>query len=194
MSKRKTTRKRRWKLTSREAWPWWVVAGVAVAAFGSLGAILALTPEYSPVAMQAAFILTLLQVVAVLWRSRTMSWWSQMASANLAMLFFLGIGIRAWGAVVPDMKVWLPVVAVGYLLALALPALQPRLSEFLYREQLAPQTRLGRGCLTFSVAVLPAAGISGYWLYEVSERARRGEIAFLVGGALGIVTAIGLTQ
>jgi len=187
----KRKRGKRWSWKSA---PWWVGGGLALFVFGSFGALLALVPDYSPGALRVGVALMVAGVVVGSWGTQTKSWWSQMASVNLLMLSFLSLGIRFLAAVVPGTWVWLPLVLMGYLLALALPLVHPRLSEKLAREQIAPQTRFGRGCLAFSAAMLPAAGLSGYWLYEFSKRAGRQELAYVLGGVLGFVVAIGGTQ
>ena len=194
MSKRKTTRKRRWKLSSPQSWPWWLSSSLALLVYGSFGGILAYAPDYSPAALRAAVVLTSAQVVVSGWGSQTKTWWSQVAYMNLWMLFLMGIGIRFWAAVVPGIWLWVPLVLGGYLFAFILPLVRPSLSEKLAREQITPQTKPGRGCLAFSGAMLPIAGLSGYWLYEFSKRAGLEELGHLLGGVLFLAPAIGGTQ
>jgi len=188
------SRKKRRKASSPENWPLWRVGGLAVLVFGGMSLGLAFVPDYSPAATAAAVVMGPGTVIAAIWGARTKSWWSQIAYMALWMLFFLGFGIRMWAAVIPASWLWAPLVVGGYLLAWALPAVQPRLSAILLREQLAPQTRFGQGCMRWSLALLLGAGASGYWVYEVSRRAGHFDLAWLAGGGLSIAVAIGWSQ
>src|SRR3989304_5161346 len=189
MSKRKTTRKRRWKLSSPESWPWWMGVAMVLLVFGALGAVMALVPNYSPTALRVAGAMTLSGVLAAALGGRTKSWWSQVAYMALWMLFFLGLGIRMWAAVIPAAWLWAPLVSGGDLVAGALAALHPEVSATLLREQLAPETRFGQGCLRVSLALLPGAGVSGYWVYEFSKRAGQLDILLLIAGGGSIAVA-----
>lgn len=71
---------------------------------------------------------------------------------------FLGLAVRAWADVIGSVWFWLIFLLALYLLAWALPVLHPKLSAFLWREQIAPEMCLGRGCLALALALLPVAG------------------------------------
>ena len=167
---------------------------MAFVALSFPGALLAGVPDYSPVALWAAIVLTVGGTISAALAARPGSWWSRLATAGTYPLLFLGLGVRGWLPVTPFPWLWLPLAVGGYLLAWALPVIHPRLSAWLLREQLAPQTRLGRGCLSVLLAMFPLGGISGYWFYEFSRRAGVPNVSLLVIGGLGIFVAITLSQ
>jgi len=187
-------RRKRRKTSSTESEDWWKVTALSALGFGVFGAVLTFAPDYSPWAMKAAAGMTLSSVIVVAWRARTNSWYSQIMAFNMWMLFLLGIGIRFWSVVVPALWLWLPLIISGYFGAMALPAIRPRLASFLAREQVAPQTKLGRGCLTWTLLVFSGGGATGFWLYSLAKRTERLELAFLVSGALCFIVAVAATQ
>jgi len=140
--------------------PLWKVFGANLLTFGFFGGMLALYPfhSYSPVALAVGAGLGVLGVVVGVRTSRTQDWWGQVAYLCILHLLFLGLAVRAWADVIPGIWFWLIFMLSLYLLAWALPVLHPKIAEFLWREQFAPETRLGRGCMAVSLALLPVIG------------------------------------
>jgi hypothetical protein len=96
----------------------------------------------------------------------------------------LGLTIRAWNAVIPALGLWITLLVGLYVLAWALPAIEPKISALLFREQFAPETRLGRGCLALALAVGGAAAGTGATLGMYGSRYGQENLVFLAIGAL----------
>src|SRR3972149_2739910 len=129
---------RRKRHSSPENWPWWKLGALWFVVLSFSGALLAGVPDYSPVALWAAIVLTVGGTISAALAARPGSWWSRLASASTWPLFFLGFGVRGWLAVVPSPWLWLPLAVGGYVLAWALPVIHPKLSAILLREPLPP--------------------------------------------------------
>lgn len=167
---------------------------MALVTFGGFGGMLALFPEYSPIALAIAAVLVLSAVIAVILGAGRTNWWYQMLVGNSWFLLILGLGIRAWNAVIPALGLWLVLLLGLYLLAWALPAVEPKLSALLTREQLDPKTRLGRGCLAVALAVGPAAGGLGATFGLYGSRYGQEKLVYLVGGSLATIAALAWSQ
>src|SRR3990172_3611373 len=146
---------------SSSTWPWWKAAAIALFTLGGFGAVLTVIPPYSSSAMKVAIGLTLVGTVGAVWGISKANWWGGIVLLNSWFLLILGFAIRAWALVIPQVWIWLMPLVAAYLLAWALPAISPKLSARLLREQFAPETRWGRGCLTLFLVVGPAAGALG---------------------------------
>lgn len=186
------------RLSERPAvidWPWWKVIGLLVFLFGVLTGLLTLVPYYSSVALAIGIGLSVAGTIPVVWLRiwRTPNWWMEVAYAVVWPLFFLGLGARLLAAIIPVIWVWLIPLLAAYLLAWALPALNPALSALLWREQTAPQTRLGRGCLILMLPLAPVAGTIGASVGMFGSRffEDRAPI-YLIMGMLGSIVAIGM--
>jgi len=173
-----------------EGWPWWKVTGIAVLSFGSLATILAVFPRSSPTAVAAGVIVAAAGVASMIRSWKSYSWWSRLGTLQAYPLLLYLIAARAWADILPETLLWIAAFSVAYLLALALPVIDFRLSAFVAREQTDPQTRLGRGCLALALILAPlAAGIGGtFGIY--GTRLGRGDTVLLVV-AVGL-SAIGL--
>ncbi len=176
------------------SWPWWKLLMACVVGLGVPGMSLALWPRFSLAAALAAIGLTLLGTIVALASLRRRSWWLRLAFVNTWLLLLLGISVRAFSGMGG-----LGVVAAGltiglYLSAWALPAVAPRASEFLLREQFSPQTRIGQGCMRASLALLPSvAGLAATLGYFGPRFAPKSGISLAIA-ALGSGAAIAAGQ
>lgn len=107
---------------------------------------------------------------AWIWNWKAYSWWSRVSTVAAFSLIILVTGARGFAFALPNPWLWAPPLVAGYLLAWALPAVDPRMSHFLYWEQFTPRTRVGRGCLAISLAVGGSAGALGAGLGMFSSR------------------------
>ena len=82
-------------------------------------------------------------------------------------------------------------VTVSLSLAWIFPALKPTLSSFLWREQTAPQTRLGQALLTTVITIVPVAGVLGASIGMYGSRFGETTFVLLVAASLGSVVSIG---
>jgi hypothetical protein len=76
-------------------------------------------------------------------------------------LFFFVMGTRAITSLSRDGWPWVIPGVIGYLSALSLPALGPGISALVWRELMAPQTRIGRAAMAVGLSLLPIAGVLG---------------------------------
>jgi len=136
--------------------------GVCVFAFGTLALVVwYFPPPPSDPALRLGLGLALVSTGAAMWSWKTYNWWARVAGAGAWTLMFLAIAARSWAFLLPSAWPWAPPVLIGYSLAWALPALAPRLSGFLRRDQTTPRTRLGRILLALGLGIAPVAGALG---------------------------------
>ena len=175
-------------------WPIWKVLILVPIPLGGFAALLAFVPSYSPQALAVGIGLTVVGVVAAVWISISRSWWAAMVFINSWLLLMLGVAIRAWAKVIPQVWLWLVPLVAAYLLAWALPAISPKLSARLLREQLAPETRWGRGCLTLFLVAGPAAGALGASVGMYGSRFGQGTAVIIVIAVLFSAVSVGFAQ
>ena len=185
---------RRLDQPSSSTWPWWKAAAIALFTLGGFGAVLTVIPPYSSSAMKVAIGLTLVGTVGAVWGISKANWWGGIVLLNSWFLLILGFAIRAWALVIPQVWIWLVPLVAAYLLAWALPAISPTLSARLLREQFAPETRWGRGCLTLFLVVGPAAGTLGASVGMYGSRFGQGNAVMLVIAVLSSAVAVGFAQ
>jgi hypothetical protein len=173
-------------------WPWWKIIGAGFFSFGLFGFIIAIMPPRTALAFVMGVTLTIVAIVVGIWNWRTYSWASQMAASGIWTLPFLIIGIRAWMEVYPI--VWVYPIVIVYLLAWFLPALNPALSKLIWREQTAPQTRIGRIILVLAISMAPVAGALGASAGMFSSRFNGISGVYMIAGPLSFVVAIIVAQ
>jgi hypothetical protein len=164
----------------------------AAAGFAVFAVLLAFLPAFSALAAVVSVTLWLVGLGAVLWGVQTGRWWLQMAYWEVFLLFFFGMGLRSWSALLDRM-------GFGILLALALlvhvaawgfPWLFPRISAALAREQLTPTTRLGRFVQAFSLSLLPGIGGTIFLIQWISEKKGSEDLDTLLIGIIGLTLGI----
>lgn len=158
---------------------------MALIGFGGPAALFAFFPSLSPEAGIVGVGLTVAGVTLAPLAVHRRDWWTQIGVANAWLLIFVGISFRAFVELGP-LGLWCGVLTVLlFAVAWALPALAPQLSALLLREQFAPQTRLGRGCLTAGLALLPTAAGVGATLGYFGPRYGMSTDLLLATAALG---------
>ncbi len=163
-----------------------------VFAFGLSGAMLGFFPPVSVPLIRLGLLFSIPAIVAAMLSWWSFSWWSRMAGAALWTLQIFAIAIRGWILVMGITWIWLVPISSAYLLAWAMPALNPRLSGILWREQTAPQTRTGRTLLGLSLAIGPSAGVLGASLGLFGGRFGETATVVAVGAALASFAAISI--
>ena len=185
---------RRDRPSSSSSWPWWKAAILAPVGLGVFGAALAFVPPYSSNALKVATGLTVAGTVAGVWSVTRPNWWAAIAFVNSWLFLMLGMAMRAWANIIPQVWVWLVPLVAAYVLAWAFPAISPKLSARLLREQFAPETRWGRGCLTLFLVVGPAGGALGASVGMYGSRFGEGSVVMLVLAVLTSAVAVGGAQ
>jgi len=181
-------------ISSQKQLKWWQISGLVLFGFGIFAAILTLFPTYSPVALSVSIIFVFFGMVITIRAIWTQDWWGQFGYINIWMLLVLGTGIRAWNDVIPLPWLWLIVLPGFYILAWALPVIHPKLSAFLLREQLAPETNIGRGCMGWAIIIAPVAGGLGAVLGMYGSRYGQGKLVSLVGACLFTIVPLAIAQ
>jgi len=179
---------------SSNDWPIWKVLILVPIPLGGFAALLAIVPSYSPQALAVGIGLTVVGLVAAVWVVIARSWWGAMVFINSMLLLMLGMAIRAWANLIPQVWVWLVPLVAAYVLAWALPAINPKLSARLLREQMAPETRWGRGCLTLALALGPAAGALGASVGMYGSRFGQGTTVIIAIAVLFSAVSVGFAQ
>lgn len=170
------------------SWPLWRVAVAGLALYGLLSGsvwlVSGLVPEIGlPARVTAAALVLLLGLSFTFWSSRDFSWLSRTANGLLITMAMLGIGALFWPMLLGG--IWLVVIPLLFLalllLAWALPAISGSFSALLWREQIAPQTKLGRASMKWGLALgLGGAGVLGSLAGTSLVRAGKAPIAYLV--------------
>lgn len=172
-------------------WPWWKIAGSTLLGFSIFGAILALIPPVRTL----TFILGLSSVVIAvpigIWNWKSYSWLSRLLFSFLWTIQLLGIGIKTWIYNLPE--IWVYPLSLIYVLAWILPGLIPKFSEILWREQTAPQTKIGKYILGAAISLAPVAGAVGASLGIFTSRFNGLGKTYLIAGPLFITLAIAIS-
>jgi hypothetical protein len=122
------------------------------------------------------------------------SWWQEVAMTNFVLMFFLGFAVRAWAFIALSEWIWIALLLPIYIFAWSMPALLPKASALLFREQYAPETRYGRGCMTIMLIMLPAAGGLGAVFGLHASRSGQEIPAFFLIASLSSAVAVGWGQ
>ena len=181
-------------------WPVSKTVGLALLAYGGMGAILTFSSSVAPIffpriigPVSAAF--SLLGVALTLRSRSTHGWVPRMGAGALYSVLLFGLAWRSWFAVLSGLWLWVIVLTVAMLVALAwaLPAISDSLSATLWREQTNPQTRAGRTIMKWVLGIgLGGVGIAGATLGTSLSRTGEVHIAYLIV-ALG-ATAVAVLQ
>jgi hypothetical protein len=142
--------------------PLWKTILLIVVSLGGLSVVLGFYPTFSPIAIGLGVMLTLISIIAAVVTDKDRAWWKEVLFANSWLIMFLGMAVRAWGALLSGIII--PgIVLVGlYVLAWLMPAINSSLSERIYLSQVAPESKSGRVLLALLIAIAPSvAGVSG---------------------------------
>ncbi len=172
-------------------WPLWKVLLASLVGFGVLGLLPGLMPPISIPTIRLGLLWLVATTAVCVWAWATYNWWARVATAALLSIQWLVIAARSWLLVVASPWMLLVPVLLAYLLAWALPALDPRLSVILWREQTAPQTRIGRALLVLALAVGPSAGVIGASLGMFGSRFGESESVLLAMVVLSSAVGFG---
>jgi len=172
-------------------WAWWQALAASLFVFGLFGALPGFLPPISISAMKLGWFIGVPAVLAGVWSWWNFNWWPRIAFGVLLTLQILLAASRAWFLLIGITWVWLLPILLAYLLAWALPAIKPRVSAILWREQTAPQTRVGQIILVIALAIGPSAGVIGASLGMFGNRFGETDTVILVAAALMTSVAIG---
>jgi hypothetical protein len=167
----------------------WQIIAASVLSFGGFGLVFALIPPFSMDALKIAAIVTFVAVIVAFWNWMTYDWWARLAISAILSLQVLGITARAWLGVPPSIWPWLFPTLLIYIAAWILPATMPRLSRLIWREQSAPQTRLGRALMALMIGLVPIVGGFGAGFGMFGSRFGEAQIVYIVLGILGTFSA-----
>jgi len=120
--------------------------------------ILVTPSSISPTAIWVGVLHTILGPVSAIIGYWKKSLWGVLILIHSWMFIIYATGLRALNAVYPIPIGWLLVFLLMYALAWLLPYIKPALSSSLLREQMAPQTKLGKGCMIIALGGLPTIG------------------------------------
>ena len=176
-------------------WPLWKAVGAAILLYLPFCVILlVIPPAMSTLALLIALSLLVSGSVALIWGRWGDPRTSEVAASFILTLALLAIGLRAWLAWATISWLWICVIVAFFLLAWATPAIAPGLSEWLWREQVAPETRLGRKFLAVSVWMLPAVGVIGATAGLLLARSGEVSLGWFLAAILATASAIAWAQ
>lgn len=165
--------------------------------FGIWMLIIIFLPYYSPGVLPIGLILTMIGVLGAIMIGRGHRRIGQIALGNGLLLFMLSLSAKAWfvilGKFIPWV-IWTIVILLVYILAWMLPRYNPKLSEFLFREQYTPETKIGKLVLDASAKFLPIAGASGALFGMYSSRDGNDNLVMLFIAISFCLVSIALAQ
>lgn len=171
-------------------WSWWKITGAGLIGFGLFGFIIAFMPPRSMIMQVLGITSIVFAVVIGIWNWKVYSCASRITLGALWSAQMLTIGIISWTQVYPPL--WVYPMVIAYIFAWTLPAFDPSFSKFLWREQTAPQTRLGRILLGLALSLAPIAGAVGAGVGMFGSRFDGTSRIYLISGPLFLVVAIGM--
>lgn len=174
-------------------WHWWQILGASIFAYGVSGSVIGLLPPFSVAGLLLGLALAVVAVVAALWSWWNYEWWARFIVTGIWTLMFFAMTARAWTAIVPSLGLWLVPFVITYLLSWALPIISPSLSEFLWREQTTPQTKLGRFLLAAGLSLAPVAGTLGAIIGMFGSRFGELSGTLLIIAILGSIATVIIT-
>jgi hypothetical protein len=110
------------------------------------------------------------------------------------MFLVYAIGLRALNAVYPIPMGWLLVFLAMYVLAWLLPYSKHALSTILLREQMTPQTKLGKGCVSIAIGGLPTIGSIAALTGLYASRSGDEDFVYLIISIVSIAAALAGSQ
>lgn len=175
----------------------WKLALITYLAFGPFAALATLIPNYSLAALIIAISLSTIGAAGAVLVGRKRRRLGHIAFGNAYFLLFLTIGARAWYMIVGNnylWALWTTLLVAAYILAWALPSLNPRLSALLWKEQYTPKTRVGKTVLSISAKILPIASTGGALFGMYATRAGHDNSVILFIAIASCLVSIGLAQ
>ncbi len=148
----------------------------------------------STIAIIVAISHPLLGAIAVLLSARTKYVLARFLGGHSWMFIIYATGMFALNEVYLIPMGWLLVFLVLYALAWLLPYIRPKLSSIILREQMAPQTKLGKGCMSIALGGLPTIGSIAAVIGLHASRSGEENFVYLIMGILGILTALAGAQ
>ena len=146
----------------------WKLLGIYIFSYGAFVAMLTFIPDYHPIALVIGIILFITGLIAFICIRKTSDWRAVVVVQNIWPLLIFAIGARGLISQLSNGWIWISLLLVCYILAWLIPVLDPKLSALLWREQTAPETRLGKGCIgvfiKFSPTIMALGPISGIYL------------------------------
>jgi hypothetical protein len=151
-------------------------------------------PDFSWTFLILSIFLDTVGAVGTILVGRKLKRLGQLLFSNAFFLLFLLLGSRAWLKIVSNIyvwEIWMAVVMLAYLLAWALPRINPKITAKLWKEQYSPETKSGRALLKIFAVFLPIAGAGGAFIGIYSQNENPG---LLFIGIAACLVSIGLAQ
>jgi hypothetical protein len=161
---------------------------------GGMGTLIAYEPDFrgTPVlGLATVWTLTLAIGVGGFWNARRPGWQAEAVVTFSLTSLFLAAAIHALGPYFSGW-LWITLLSLGYLLAWALPFLNPHLAGALSDEQLRPRTRLGR-MMPLVLLVLAVLGVLAIGLFSGRHAGPVNPVMLFIGTASALV-AVGTGQ
>jgi hypothetical protein len=159
---------------------------------GVFALAIAFLPSYSALGLTLAILLTLTASILAAYNVKRDNWWTQVAGSAIWSIELMGAAVRGWDSVVSGFWVWALPIMGAYAAAWVLPIYARELSVKLWREQNAPQTKLGRVIMAIVLSVFPVAGVLGAQVGMYGTRAGHMDSVMLFIAVVASVTSIGL--
>jgi len=180
-----------------ESWSLWKVVLFPFVVFGIWASLSIFIPYFTPLAFFIGLLLTIAGVAGFILASRGQRRKGQIFFTQAFFLILFVTAARAWLVIIGNVALWVlwMTLLLGiYILAWALPSLDPKLSAFLWREQYAPETKVGKAVLRVSAKFFPIAGASGALFGMYATRDGQDDLVALIMGMIFSLLSIGLSQ
>jgi hypothetical protein len=175
--------------------PLWKWIASYLIPMGGFAAILTFFPTgYHPIALLVGTTLLIIGLIAGIYVSQTEDWRAVAVLQSTWPSLLFAIGTRALINQFSYAWIWVSLLLACYILAWLIPAIAPKSSALLWREQTNPQTHLGMGCMgiftRFSATIMASGPLAGMYL----SRYGYGNIAIMLVGTLLCPSAIAMAQ
>lgn len=128
---------------------------------GLLGLLMSSLPNFSMKLYIISLLWTLVTILSlIIWRSRGTFFARLLGVSYVPNVFFI-MSVRIWIGLISFHWSWFMVLFSSYLFSWSIPKLLPRTSNFLFREQFFPKTKIGKVIHRLGYMLLPIATSAG---------------------------------
>jgi hypothetical protein len=165
--------------------PFWLPLAFLLALI-SLSLLLACLPYFSKTILIVGLVIasiSTIPLITLLLTGKRYLWMGVTISAGV-ISYFWGFALRNFMGVVPGRGVWSILLTFSFLIALLLPIISPSISKFLWREQIQPETFVGKNLLNIIILIAPIAGTLGASLRLIKGEVSEYPVTFFIFGVL----------
>jgi len=150
-----------------------------------LSVLLASLPSFSMNILIDGLIIAVIAIFpsVLMLLTKIRNWWAGGILTTLGITsYFWGFALRNFALITPGQAIWVGLIVFSFLIAHLLPVFAPSVSKFLWREQTAPETSIGKKLLGALLLLAPIAGTLGASVRFFKGEVNEYPIAFFIFG------------